>query len=98
MGKSERISRLTFMALFGLMLSALRILALSGNIKQPLLLSGKIDVFQTLLPMVALTGNEPNPRCMPAKLFFIFVVSALGTDTKYQAASPGYTHTLLLNL
>src|SRR3989338_65626 len=42
--------------------SFLRTSALSGRRYAPDFLSGKIDVFQLVLPIVTVTGSEPQPR------------------------------------
>jgi len=65
--------------------SALRIMALTGRRKQPDFLSGNIEVFHVELPMMTLTGKEPNPlggplRSRSSPLRFS------GTVMKYQEA------------
>ena len=78
--------------------SFFRIEAFNGRIYSPALLLKKIDVRQTLLCSVTLTGRESNPRSKPKKVFFIFIDSVFGRLAMYQAASPGQIHTRDLNL
>ncbi|OGE94438.1 MAG: hypothetical protein A3B10_01400 [Candidatus Doudnabacteria bacterium RIFCSPLOWO2_01_FULL_44_21] len=65
-----------------------------GNKYAPIFLSGKIEVFQLVLPIVAVTGSEPKPAAMSPNNFLIIPESFLGTVTKCHAANPGYNHTL----
>ena len=64
----------------------------------PAFLSGKIDVFQVVMPISTTTGKEPQPRENSLNLFCISAESFFGTVTKCQAAvPPGYSQTATLN-
>ena len=77
-----------------LIASFFRTSAFRGKRYESDFLSGKIDVFQLVLPIVARTGNDPQPllEC-PKKKSMSFLVF-LEILTKCQGASPGYSHTL----
>ena len=60
--------------------------------------SGKIEVFQFVLPMVTEIGKEPQPRASEPYNVLISLEILLGTVRKCQlAVSPGYTHNFALN-
>ena len=69
--------------------SFLRISALSGKRYPPDCLSGNIEVFQLVLPVITVTGIDPHPRLGVPKDFFISSDCFLGTETKCHPAMPG---------
>ena len=60
----------------------------------PDFLSGKIDVFQTVLPRVTSTGREPQPRAFFPNVFLISSDCFFVIVRKCQPAIPGYSQTL----
>ncbi len=61
---------------------------LRGKRYVPLFLSGNMEVFQVVVPMVALTFNEPQPRLKALKRLVICRAWSLGIEIKCQAAIP----------
>lgn len=59
-------------------------------------LSGNIEVFHVVFPMVACTGNEPKPRAWLPYASLIALESFLSRLTKCQGVSPGQSHMLAL--
>ncbi len=68
--------------------SFLRTAAFTGNKYVLDLLSGNIDVFHDVSPIVTITGIDPQPRRIGACFFCIAAASRTGKDKKYQAALP----------
>lgn len=80
--------------------SALRTDAFNGSKYVSDFLSGKIEVFQLVLPMVTITGREPHPLFIRPKQFVIIFDCFFGTDKKCQAPAdePWYNQTFALIL
>ncbi len=78
--------------------SFLRTSALRGKRYPPDCLSGNMDVFHVVLPIVTVTGIEPQPRLGVPKDFFISSDCFLGTAIKCHPAMPGYRKTFDLIL
>jgi hypothetical protein len=68
-----------------IMSALLRTDALSGRRYVLVLLSGNIDVFQLVWPIVAMTGSEPQPRFNALKRALISLDLFLGMVMKCQA-------------
>ena len=64
-----------------------RISFLTGK-RYVLFLSGKIEVFQLVLPTLTLTGMEPKPFGLKSKLLFISLLISSFMVTKCQGLSP----------
>ena len=64
---------------------------LTGNRYELDFLSGKIDVFHSVFPILALTRTDPNPVRFPCRNL-IWAASSSGSVMKYHAALPEYTN------
>jgi len=82
------------MASPALIASLFRISFFRGKRYESDFLSGKIDVFQLVFPIVARTGNDPQPLLECPKKKSISSLVFVGILTKCQGVSPGYSHTL----